>query len=100
MKLRVKKCNLNLSIGIVSWQSQNFPGLFYDLNDEFGNEKVTIIDSASLVGARTILQDKLRYSTSSDNKMIDCRKSMAFNGNYAAAVAGRSWGVSGGKHEF
>ncbi|NJD52114.1 MAG: hypothetical protein FIB07_04535 [Candidatus Methanoperedens sp.] len=79
-----QKSNLNLSIGIVSWQPQNFPGLFYDLNDEFGNEKLTIIDSAPLVGTRTILQDKLRYSTSSNNTMMTVVR-YPFNGNYSAA---------------
>jgi S-layer protein (TIGR01567 family) len=79
-----QKGNLNLSSGIVSWQPQNFGGLFYDLNDEFGNEKLTIIDSASLIGTRTILQDKLKYSTRSDNKMMNIVR-YPFNGNYSAA---------------
>jgi S-layer protein (TIGR01567 family) len=79
-----QKGNLNLSSGIVSWQPQNFGRLFYDLNDEFGNEKLTITDSASLIGTRTILQDKLKYSTSSDNKMMTVVR-YPFNGNYAAA---------------
>jgi len=79
-----QKDNLNLSGGIVSWQPQNFGGLFYDLNDEFGNEKLTIIDSASLIGTRTILQGKLKYSTSSDNKMMNVVR-YPFNGNYSAA---------------
>ncbi len=78
------KGNLDLSGGIVSWQPQNFAGLFYDLNDGFGNENLTIIDSASLIGTRTILQDKLKYSTSSDNKMMNVVR-YPFNGDYDAA---------------
>ncbi|NJD78340.1 MAG: hypothetical protein FIB08_14815, partial [Candidatus Methanoperedens sp.] len=78
------KGNLDLSSGIVSWQPQNFAGLFYDLNDGFGNENLTIFDSASLIETRTILQDKLKYSTSSDNKMMNVVR-YPFNGNYTAA---------------
>lgn len=79
-----QKGNLDLSSGIVSWQSQNFPGFFYELEDEPGSEELTIIDSASLIGTRTISPEKLVYSTSGDNRMLNVVR-YPFNGNYTAA---------------
>ena len=79
---------LDLSSGTVSWNRSNFDGFFYDVNNELGSEKLTILNSASLIGNRTIDVDKLVYSTSGDNKMLDVVK-YGFNGNYnAAAQAG------------
>ncbi len=80
-----QKGNLNLSSGTVSWQPQNFAGLFYELDDETGSEELTIMESTLLIDKRVIPQDKLKYSTSGDNRMLDVVK-YPFNGNYTAAA--------------
>lgn len=78
--------NLDLSSGRVSWQPQNFAGLFYDANYELGNENLTILDSGSLIGTRTIQLDKLIYTTSGDDRLLNVVKN-PFNGNYTAAYS-------------
>jgi hypothetical protein len=86
---------LDLSDGTVSWNRSNFDGFFYDINDELGSERLTILDSASLIGNRTISVDKLVYSTSGDNKMLYVVK-YPFNGNYAAAAQAGLGGFQAG----
>ncbi len=76
---------LSLSGGQVSWLAQNFAGFFYDINDELGKENLTILDSGSLIGTRTIAKDKLVYTTGPDNKMLNVVK-YAFNGDCGAAI--------------
>lgn len=75
---------LNISDGIVSWHPQNFAGFYYELDDEPGSEELRILDSASLIGTRTIFPDKLVYSTSGDNRMLNVVK-YPFHGNCSAA---------------
>ncbi|HEY9247005.1 MAG TPA: S-layer protein domain-containing protein, partial [Candidatus Methanoperedens sp.] len=86
---------LDLSGKSVSWHPRNFAGFFYEINDELGSERLTILDSASLIGTRTIFPDKLLYSTSGDNRMLNVVK-YPFNGNYYAAVRAGLLGFQAG----
>ncbi len=70
---------------IAEWNAHNFAGFFYDLNDDFGREKLQVLQ-ANLGGSqRTIDKDQLAYSTGADAKRLNIVKE-AFRDDVAAAA--------------
>ncbi len=69
-----------------SWNASNFAGFFYDVDNDLGKEELNVLQADLNNYQRTIYQNNLFYTTSSQPKMLNLVK-YAFGGNVSAAAA-------------
>ena len=89
------KTYIDLSTGIARWNVINFPGLFYDLDYDLGNERLTLQQVGLTGSSRIINKGSLMYITNGDNKLLNV-VAFGFGGNFSKAKANGLKGFEAG----
>lgn len=86
---------IDLSTGVARWNVINFPGLYYDLDNDLGNERLTLQQFGLTGSSRIINKGSLTYITNGNNKLLNV-VAFGFGGNFIKAKANGLKGFEAG----
>ena len=89
------KTYIDLSTGIARWNVVNFAGLYYDMDKDIGNERLTLEQMGLTGSSRIIGKGNLTYTTNGDNNRLNV-VTFGFAGNFTKAKASGLKGFEAG----